>query len=52
MVQLDKIIIDNIKPQYIRACLSRYDKEIDQQTNYVGSPDKNTDELLLLISDI
>jgi len=51
MVQLDEIIIDSIKPQYVRACLSRYDKEIDQQANYVGSPVKNTNWSLLMISD-
>ena len=37
--------------QYVCACLSRDDTEINQQTNYVGDPDKNTNGSLLIITD-
>ena len=36
---------------YLGACLSKSDKEINQQTNYVGGPDNNTNGSLLIISD-
>jgi len=44
-----QLIITRVVP--LCACLSRYDKDIDQQTNYVGSPVKNTDGSLLMVSD-
>ena len=31
--------------------LVKSDKEINQQTNYVGGPDKNTNKSLLTIND-
>ena len=55
MVQIDTVRIDYNKSlywfQYACACLSRDDKEINQQTTYVGGPDKNTNRSLLIISD-